>query len=176
MLSKLGWHPGSGGMTTYTIQAKNAHVNFWLGVAGSTFAGCTLENLVSVAILARDGGVRPIQGKYLGMVKVGHGVTTVVAVQAGGAKERCMFGHKGGICGLVAGDTIGDGGLADSLCVAVVAGEGGIVVIGEVVCQAEVGEPFMIHVVGSQGGDVGLAPFVVGVAGLATAVIGQFAV
>ncbi len=56
------------------------------------------------------------------------------------------------------------------------ADEGRVIISVLVVDQAEISEPLMIHAVGGQGNDVGCAPFVVSVTGLATAAIREFTV
>jgi hypothetical protein len=68
-------------MAATTILSKKPGMNGRFVVAGSTFTYWLNKKLVGVAVLAGQRSMRSFQGKDLGVVKVSHRITAVVAAQ-----------------------------------------------------------------------------------------------
>jgi hypothetical protein len=69
-------------MAVLALQAKEALVNGWLGMAFDTIYRSTLENLIRMACFACQRGVSAIQYEEISMIEVVHAVHPIVAVQA----------------------------------------------------------------------------------------------
>jgi hypothetical protein len=174
VLGKLGRCPGSGRVASATILTEQSGMNFWLFVTGSTLIGSTPEGLIHMAILATNVGMCAIQGKDLVMIKIGHCVAAIVAGQAIRPKEGGVVGYEGRIGRLMAGCTLNDVGLNETLAMTTLAFQSCPIKIGLVVGQAEAGKSLVVEAA-CQESNLGIAPFVVGVARLTTAVIYQLA-
>ena len=96
VLAQLGGQPRFCCVAVGTVGAKNAKVNFWLGVAGDAFTGCAQEHLVLVADGTFSGGMLAFQWENGGVVKIAHAVQPIVAILAAWAKKGGVFGDEDG--------------------------------------------------------------------------------
>lgn len=165
---QLGRCPGSGAVTSFTFQAKLPGVNGGFFVAVSTGARRLFKLLFGMATLAGSFFVRSIQNKDEVVVEVGRFATPLVTLQAGGAKQVNMFGHKRSISLGVTGLAIYSFDGVNCLFVAIVAGHFCLIEIGLVGHQTEIGEAIMVEETEGHAGNFGLASGVISVAGLAS--------
>ena len=87
-------------MAVLALQAKEALVNGWLGVALGALHRGTLENFIRMAGFASQRGVSAIQYEETRMVEVMHAVHPIMAVQAGRSIFLLVLAHEIGLANI----------------------------------------------------------------------------
>jgi len=145
VLAQLGGQPGIDRMAVSAVGAKDAQMNFRLSVAGHTLARGALEHLVDVAGSAFGRSVLAGQRPDVSVIKIGHAVQPIVAILATCPKEGSVLAHKVGngrcMTILTRGISYRDGIFTS---VAMGAGKGTAIKIGDVLGQAETGSAFVV--------------------------------
>jgi len=164
---QVGRRPGFCGVAASAICAKLLAVNVWFPMAGGACAGCAGISLVGVAIAAVCCGVSALQGKKLVVVKTGHPVLAIMAINAACPIRFDVPGGELVVFVSVAGEAVERIAGNPILAVAAFAGKRAALVINLMVDQAKVGQPGVVNINKGKGGNIGLMAFVFGVAILA---------
>ncbi len=99
-------------MAILAFQAEEPGMDLWLSVACRTGSGRSAEFLASVAILASDLCVAPVQRKDQGMVETMHAIYSIMASQAIRAVFLRVLFHKAGrVLGMAVHARLGGKGL-----------------------------------------------------------------
>jgi len=94
MLLQTGRRPGLFSMTELAAQSKETGMDLGFGVTIGAIGGCTGEDPIDVASFTLDALMNTVQREYVGVLKIMHPVSAIVARRTLQSKALLVSVHK----------------------------------------------------------------------------------